>query len=189
MLKRLKEHIEQIIKLDEKEYESIIPFFKTEKLRKRQFVIQENQPVLNVYFVSKGLLKSGFIDNIGKEHIMQFACNNWWISDFTAFFKQENSTLAIECIEDSELLSISYGNLNNLCAAFPKMEHFFRVKSNFGYIALQQRLLSMMKDSAKDRYEIFCTQYPTIIDRVPKQLIANYLGVSRETLSRLYLSK
>lgn len=189
MLNILKEHIEQVLKLDEKEFDSIVPFFKTEKFRKRQFVIQENQPVLKIYFVCKGLLKSGFMDDIGKEHILQFACKNWWISDFTAFFKQENSTLAIDCIEDSELLSISFDNLNKICAEVPKMEHFFRVKSNFGYISLQQRILSMMKDSAKDRYEIFCNQYPTIIEKVPKQLIANYLGVSRETLSRLYQPK
>lgn len=189
MLNILKQHIERIIKLDDNEFEIIKPFFNTHKFRKRQFIIQENQPVLNVYFVSKGLLKSGFVDNIGKEHIVQFACDNWWISDFTAFFKQENSTLAIDCIEDSELLSISFENLNKLCVALPKMEHFFRVKSNFGYIAVQQRLLSLMKDSAKELYENFCQQYPSIIQRVPKQLIANYLGVSRETLSRLNSTK
>ena len=116
---------------------------------------------------------------------MQFACENWWISDFTAFFKKEKSTISIECIEDSDLLSISFSALELLCEKYPKIEHFFRVKSNLGYVALQQRILSLMTQSAKIRYDNFCKQYPEIIQKIPKQQIANYLGVSRETLSRL----
>lgn len=181
----LKNQINQIVTFDDKMFEEILNFFKSERFRKKQYVIQENQLVDKVYFVESGILKNVFIDNTGKEHILQFACENWWISDFPAFFKQEKSTLAVECISDSKLLSITHSDLDLVCNKYPKIEHFFRVKSNFGYVALQQRILSLMTQSTKTRYENFCNQYPDIQQKIPKQQIANYLGVSRETLSRL----
>ncbi|MBP2615325.1 Crp/Fnr family transcriptional regulator [Chryseobacterium jejuense] len=183
----LKEHIQAIINPTEDEFEIIESFFIKKKFRKRQFLIQEHQPVHEIFLIEKGILKSSFIDNSGKEHILQFASSHWWISDFAGFFKQEPSSLAVDCIEDSEVYAISYENLNTLCLKVPAIEHFFRVKSNFGYVALQQRILSLMSKSAKERYEDFIKQYPGFIDHIPKQLIASYLGVSRETLSRLYL--
>lgn len=182
----LKKHIQEIINLTDDEFETVASLFRKQKFRKRQFLIQENQFVKEIYLIEKGFLKSSFIDSTGKEHILQFAAPNWWISDFAAFFKQGLSSVAVDCIENAEVYSISYEDLDLLCAKIPKTEHFFRVKSNFGYIALQQRILSLMSKSAKERYEDFLQQYPGFIDHIPKQLIASYLGVSRETLSRLY---
>nr|WP_315034335.1 Crp/Fnr family transcriptional regulator [uncultured Chryseobacterium sp.] len=182
----LKEHIREIVHLTEDEFEAVEAVFMKKKFRKRQFLVQENQPVTEIYLIEKGILKSSTIDSTGKEHILQFAAPNWWISDFAAFFKQEQSSIAVDCIEDSEVYAVSYENLNTLCSKIPAIEHFFRVKSNFGYVALQQRILSLMSKTAKERYEDFVKQYPGFIDHLPKQLIASYLGVSRETLSRLY---
>lgn len=182
----LKAHIQEVTDLTDDEFTMIQGFFFKKKFRKRQFLIQEHQPVHEIFLIEKGILKSSFIDNTGKEHILQFAASNWWISDFAGFFKQETSSLAVDCIEDSEVYAISYEDLNILCSRVPGMEHFFRIKSNFGYVALQQRILSLMSKSAKERYEDFIRQYPGFMDHIPKQLIASYLGVSRETLSRLY---
>lgn len=182
----LEAHIGEIISLADEEIQILQGFFTKKRFRKRQFLIQEHQPVHEIFLIEKGILKSSIIDNAGKEHILQFAAAHWWISDFAGFFKQEASSLAVECIEDSEVYAISYNDLNILCSQIPTMEHFFRVKSNFGYVALQQRILSLMSKSAKERYEDFIQQYPGFIDHIPKQLIASYLGVSRETLSRLY---
>ncbi len=183
----LRRHIEQIIPLTDGEYEAISAYYSPKKLRRRQFLIQEGQPVFHIYLVTKGLLKSSFTNADGKEHIVQFAPENWWVSDFAAFYKRENATLAIDCLEDTELLAISYDGLAEMCRKFPKMEHFSRVKGNFGYIGILQRLLAMMNKSAKERYVSFIAQYPDMQQRIPKQLIARYLGVSRETLSRFSL--
>lgn len=183
----LKAHIQEIVSLSDDEFETVQALFIKKKFRKRQFLVQENQPVNEVFLIEKGFLKSSIIDSSGKEHILQFAAPNWWISDFAGFFKQEASSLAVDCIEEAEVYSISFENMNLLCSQMPKMEHFFRIKSNFGYVALQQRILSLMSKSAKERYEDFVKQYPGFTEHIPKQLIASYLGVSRETLSRLYL--
>ncbi|WP_294281965.1 Crp/Fnr family transcriptional regulator [uncultured Chryseobacterium sp.] len=180
-------HLLEIIELNEAEYELIERHFSSFKFRKHQFVIQENQHVDHMYFVSEGLLKCGLIDAAGKEHILQFACTDWWVSDFQAYFKREPSTLAVQCLSDAELIGISYTNMEALCAQLPKMEHFFRVKSNFGYVALQKRIVSLMSHSARERYDTFLNQYPELVRKISKQLLANYLGVSRETLSRLQM--
>lgn len=91
----------------------------------------------------------------------------------------------IDCIEDTEVLCISATDREKLCAEMHKMEHFFRKKSNAGYVALLRRILSLLNDNAKQRYQQFVEQYPKLLKKVPKTLIASYLGVSRETLSRL----
>lgn len=183
----IRQHIEQIVTLTDSEFESIRQYYSPRRLRRRQFLVQEQQPVDDMYLVEKGLLKTSKVDNEGKEHIVQFASEHWWVSDFAAFYKREPATLSIDCLEDTELWSISYNGLAELCRRFPKMEHFSRVKGNFGYVAIQQRLVSMMTQSVKERYLQFLQQYPHLQQRIPKQLIAGYLGVSRETLSRITL--
>jgi CRP-like cAMP-binding protein len=180
-----REHVEKIVALADKEFEYILAQFTSKKLKKHQFVVQEGSPVNYEYFVVSGLLKASFVNEDGKEHIIQFAMENWWVTDYQAFVRQTPATLNIDCIEDVELLSISFANKQKLCAEFHQMEHFFRMKTTLGYISLQQRVLSLMNDDAQSRYRQLFALHPQLFQRVPKALIASYLGVSRETLSRM----
>lgn len=181
----LRRQIEKITQLTDNEFEYILSHFTVKKLKKHQFLIQEGDFVQNDHFVTKGLLKAFYMNEDGKEHIMQFAMEDWWITDFQAYFNESTATLNIDCIEATEVLCLSLHNREKLCADLHKIEHFFRKKSNSGYVALQQRILSLLTSNAKERYEQLLQQYPTLFQRVPKTLIAAYLGVSRETLSRL----
>lgn len=181
----LRQHIQQITPLTDAEFEYILSHFTTKKLKKRQFLLQVDDLVHHDFFVLKGLLKLYHTDNEGKEHILQFAMEDWWICDYQAYFNQTSATLTIDCIEAVEVLCLSLQNREKLCAEFHKIEHFFRRKSNSGYIAMQRRVLSLLNNNAKERYEQLLAQYPTLFQRVPKTVIAAYLGVSRETLSRL----
>jgi CRP-like cAMP-binding protein len=185
MSKELRQQIEKITPLTDQEFEYILSHFTTKRLKKNQFLIQEGDTVLNDHFVVAGLLKAYHVDKEGKEHIMQFAMEDWWVTDYQAYFNQTTCTLNIDCIEACELLCISLQNREKLCADLHKIEHFFRKKSNAGYVALQRRILSLLNNNAKERYEQLLHQYPKLFQRVPKTLIASYLGVSRETLSRL----
>jgi CRP-like cAMP-binding protein len=180
----LRRHIEKITPLTDQEFDYILSHFTTKKLKKHQFLIQEGDNVSNDYFVVKGLLKAYHVDKEGKEYIMQFAMEDWWVTDYQAYFSQTKATLNIDCIEEAEILCLSLHNRDKICAELHKIEHFFRRKSNMGYVALQRRILSMLNSNAKERYEQLLLQYPTLFQRVPKTLIASYLGVSRETLSR-----
>ena len=181
----LRQQIEKITPLTDKEFDYILSHFTTKKLKKHQFLIQESDLVQNDYFVIKGLLRAYYINEEGKEHIMQFAMEDWWITDYQAYFNQTKALLNIDCIETTEVLCLSLYNREKLCADMHKIEHFFRKKSNSGYVALQRRILSLLNSNAKERYEQLLQQYPALFQRVPKTLIASYLGVSRETLSRL----
>jgi len=180
----LRNHFEKITPLTDPEFEYILSHFTPKKLKKHQFLIQEDDVVSNDYFVVKGLLKAYHVNKDGKEHIMQFAMEDWWITDYQAYFSQTKATLNIDCIEEVELLCLSLQNRDKICSELHKIEHFFRRKSNLGYIALQRRILSLLNDNAKERYEQLLFNYPNLFQRVPKTLIASYLGVSRETLSR-----
>lgn len=181
----LRQQIEKITSLTDGEFEYILSHFTTKTLKKHQFLIQENDTVANDYFVVKGLLKAYYINPEGKEHIMQFAMEDWWITDYQAYFNETAATLTIDCIEPTEVLCLSLYNREKLCSELHKIEHFFRKKSNGGYVALQRRILSLLNNNAKERYEQLVQQYPQLLQRVPKTLLASYLGVSRETLSRL----
>ena len=186
MSQLLRAHIEKITdELSADEFDHILSHFKHIKRRKHQFLVQEEELVRNEYWVEKGLLKQYFIDKTGKDHIVQFAMEDWWITDYDAYYNRTSATMFIDCIEDVEQLSISLDSRDKLCQEMHKMEHFWRVKSNFGYVALQKRILSLLKNTAQERYDRILEQYPSLIQRVPKKMLASYLGVSRETLSRM----
>lgn len=185
MSTELKKHIEEIVSLTDDEFEYISNHFKFKHLKKHQYLIQEEEQVKHIYFVVNGLLKATYTDVNGKEYIIQFAMENWWISDFQAFYNDVKSIINISCLENVDILSISKENLNKICSESHKMEHFFRVKNSSGYVALQQRILSLLTTSPKERFEQFSKQYPQLGQRVSKTVIASYLGISRETLSRL----
>lgn len=180
----LRQHFEKIAPLTDEEFAYILSHFVVRRFKKHQFVVQAGNPVEYDHFVVKGLLTATYTNDKGKEHIVQFAMEDWWVSDYHAYVNQARATLNIECIEDAELLCVSFANKNKLCTELHALEHFFRVKSQSGYIALQKRILSLLNDDAQSRYTQLLEQYPRLSQRVPKSLLAAYLGVSRETLSR-----
>ncbi|WCT12955.1 Crp/Fnr family transcriptional regulator [Mucilaginibacter jinjuensis] len=181
----LRNQIEKIVKLTDEEFQFVLSHFSTKTFRKHQYVLQAGNPAPNDHFVVKGLLKSFYLDETGKTHILQFAMEDWWISDPQAYHNALTATLNIDCLEDTQVYIISLDNREKLCAESRKMEYFFRKKTQAGYIALQKRIQSLMTLSAKERYDQFIQLYPQLSQRLPKSLIASYLGISRETLSRM----
>lgn len=185
MQANLREHIEKIIPLTDEEFAFVSTHFTTKKFKKHQFLIQEGDPVKYAYFVISGLLKLVYTDKTAKQHIVSFAMEDWWESDYYAFYTQTEATMSLECLEDTEVLCFSLDDYKKLLNGLQKMERFFLEKSNFGFLGSQRRIISWLTSNSKERYEHFLKQYPSLFQRVPKSLIASYLGVSRETLSRL----
>jgi CRP-like cAMP-binding protein len=181
----LRKQIEEIVKLTDDEFRFVMSHFTARTLKKHQYLVQAGDPAPNDHFVVKGLLRSFYIDDLGKTHILQFAMEDWWISDPQAYHNKMNATLNIDCLEDTRIYYISIENREKLCADLKKMEYFFMKKTTAGYIALQKRILSLMSQKAEERFAHFFQLYPTLLQRVPKALIASYLGITRETLSRM----
>ncbi|WP_281613952.1 Crp/Fnr family transcriptional regulator [Flammeovirga sp. SubArs3] len=183
-LQKLKEHILKTINITEDEWSFIKSHFRLKHLKKHQFLIQEGDLVPNEFWIIKGLVKSYFTEESGKEHILQFAMEEYWVSDFQAYQNKERATLSIDCLEEAYFLVMSLEDREMMCNKIPALANFFRIKSTKGYISLQQRVMGLMRDSTEERYNNLIIKLPDLIQRVPKKYIASYLGVSRETLSR-----
>ncbi|WP_217604625.1 Crp/Fnr family transcriptional regulator [Chitinophaga sp. GbtcB8] len=185
MQQKLREHIEKIVPLTDDEFAFVLSHFTTKSYKKREFLIREGNSVKYAYFVVSGLLMLIYNNESGKQHIVSFAMEDWWESDFLAYHTQTKATMSLQCLEDTDVFCLSLEDYQQLCAGLQKMEHFFLRKANAGHIGSQQRILSFLTSNAKERYEQLLKRYPSLFQRVPKSLLASYLGVSRETLSRL----
>jgi CRP-like cAMP-binding protein len=185
----LKQQFQEIIEITDQEFDYILSHFIYKKFKKHHFLIQEGQQVVYDYFVLSGRVKSYFTDENGKIHILLFGQQNWWITDYEAYYYQKNATVNVDCITDTEVLCLSNENREKLCKEFQKIESFFRKKTNCRNVALQNRILTLLSSSAKERYEKFLSEYPNLVQKLPKHILASYLGITRETLSRLYSTK
>ncbi len=177
--------VEEKIKLNDSEKEICKALFSPKKLRRRQYILQQDDICKNLIFVEKGILRSYSIDNKGNEHIIQFAPEGWWISDVYSFLTGEAAVYNIEAIEDSELLLISKSSLDELYERLPKFERYFRLLSQANMVATHRRLTSTLSASADEKYLRLLSAYPNIVARVPQHMIASYLGITPETLSRV----
>jgi CRP-like cAMP-binding protein len=182
----LKNHVSKIIQLTDEQFDHFFSHFKKLSFKKGQAIISDGDKVECEYFVISGCLKSFFINEDLKMYILQFAMPTWWASDFNALYNHTKATINLDCITDAEVLCLSNDDREKLCNELHPIEHFFRWRTNRGYVATQKRLLSLMNNNVKYRYEELLKMYPELYNIVPKNLIAAYLGVSRETLSRLY---
>ncbi len=182
----LRQHIDHVVQLTDEEFEEVKKYFTPVRVPKKNMLLNCNEQVSKEYLVVQGCMKLFTFDEAGKEYIMQFAMENWWISDYPAYHNQTLSTTCIQALEDCVVLALSFTDKEILLQKIPKMNIFFGKKSFGGFVALQKRVLSLLKNSAAEKYELLLLQYPELFERVSKTMIAHYLGVSRETLSRLH---
>ncbi|WP_409415764.1 Crp/Fnr family transcriptional regulator [Flavobacterium sp. PS2] len=168
------------------EFEDIKKLFHYKKYKKGDFIIKEDELVTNVYFIVSGLVKLFYSDRLAKEFILSFAFENWWETDFYAFYNQSKAILNLQCIEDTTVYCLHYNDYLWMLDTYPQLANYFLNKSINGHIANQKRILSLLGQSPKLKYEQFLHTYPQLVQRIPKSILSLYLGVSRETLSRLY---
>lgn len=155
------------------------------KLRKKQYFLQEGDVCKNICVVEKGSLRAYLVDEAGNERITAFALEGWTMGDLTSFIKSEPATLNIEALEDCELILISKTAHDELLQKMPKYETYIRILMTDAYLALQRRTTSMITLSVEERFIAFTEMYPNLLQRVPQHMIASYMGLSAETLSRV----
>jgi CRP-like cAMP-binding protein len=173
------------VPLTESEEHLIRQYLMPKKLRKRQYLLQEGDICRNVAFLEKGAMRSYVVDPGGQEHITAFALEGWAIGDLSSFLKEQISTQNIDALEDCELVLISKSSHDEMLSTIPPYETYFRILMTDAYVALQKRTLSMISLSLDDRYKNFIELYPNIVQRVPQHMIASFMGISAETLSRI----
>jgi CRP-like cAMP-binding protein len=183
LLKYINEHATK--PLTDNEVELVKSAFQPKKLRKKQYLLQEGDVCKYFAFIMKGAMRQYSIDDKSIEHVVHLSIENWWVGDRESFVMLTPSVYNIDAWEDSELLLITRADLLNLLSQVPAMAEMVRSMDEINSIATQRRLNASISFSAEKRYEDFANYYPEFIQRFPQHIIASYLGITKETLSRV----
>jgi CRP-like cAMP-binding protein len=178
-------NISKHVDLTDGERKTIAEHVRLHKYLKGQFVVQQGDVCRYESFVLSGCLKTFYVDPGGQEHIVMFGIENWWASDMCSFISQTPADFNVQCIEDTELAQFSFDNLDKLYRQVPKLERFFRIIIQNALIASEKRIVRNHCLPAKERYLKFRERYPQIEQRVPQYMIASYLGITKEFLSKI----
>ena len=182
----LADHINKILKLDQPDiFEHIASRFKVQIIPKKTVLLQEGDLCRHIYFVSKGCLRLYFLKENGTQQTIQFALENWWLSDLNAFYSQGVANFTIESVEASEVLSIDFQSLEKLLNDFPALEKYFRLVHQKANAAAQNRIRFLYDLSREELYAQFISRYPQFCQRIPQYLLASFLDITPEYLSEI----
>jgi CRP-like cAMP-binding protein len=185
MLAALTNYLHEKGEMTPEELELVANASVQKRVRKTQYLLEEGEVSDFVGFVVKGSFRLFRIGDDKQEHIMRFAIENWWVSDFTSFISGKPSHCYIEALEDSELIRFSKEKWDELLTASPNFKQIIEALTTRNFEAHQDRIFSNISETAEIRYEKFVQQYPTLFNRIPLYMIASFLGLTRETLSRV----
>jgi CRP-like cAMP-binding protein len=173
------------VNLTDADAEIVSAKLKKMNVPKGRIILSAGELVPYQYYVFSGCLRTYFLDGSGKEYTIQFAVNDWWISDYTVFFTGGHSIFYIECIQDAIIYQISKKSMEELYLEVPLIETFFRIKMERFFASYQKRILSDLAMSATDKYKRFLQIYPQIEQSIKNYHLASYLGITTESLSRI----
>ena len=190
MNERLVNDIQTKIKLTTEEVGTLQTFWKQRRLAKNEYLVQNGQVCKYDCFVISGSFKAFYNHpETGKEEILFFAIEDWWATDLDSFANQTPSIYNIQALEEAVVQQISYQSFEKLLQTIPKMERYFRLILQ-GYTAsIQKRIILTNAHSAEERYDNFVKKYPKMVQKIPQYLIASYLGITPEFLSKLRSKK
>lgn len=178
------QNFSRYITLTEEEKALLPEFFQYKKVLRKRFLLTEDMICKADYFVIKGCLRQYQTNADDRDHVVQFALEDWWISDLNSMLNGTPSVYNIDALEDSEVLVLELSRREQLFTAIPSMNIYWRKLLEKAFIALQQRLLFLQKP-AEERYQAFLKKYGYFEQRIPQHQIAAYLGITRESLSRI----
>lgn len=180
-----REHVLSRIPFTEEELNEFCDSFKAVRIKKRQFIEQPGFLARHRYFVVEGTFRAYVIGDEGQEHTIQFAIEDWWISDYNSYIFQQPATMFIVALEDSLILEIDYDSEQRLKNSRYKFETFFRILAENTAAYMARRVITNLTKTAEQRYGIFLEKYPNIVRKVPQYALASFLGMTTEYLSKL----
>lgn len=179
------EHVKGKVPLTEEGQELISQYLSIKKLRKKQYLLQEGDVCKCVAFIEKGAMRSYIVQDDGSEHIVQFALEGQFMTDLYSFLTGEPSDYNIDAIEASELVTITKSSNDELRKRSPEFQEFIFLQTSEAYTQLERRMNSVLSLSLEERYRELTERHPNIVQRVPQHMMASYMGLSPETLSRI----
>lgn len=183
--KNLIDHIQKKVSLSEEEAQEFISCFKLTKVKKRQFIIQPDFVAKHRNYVLQGAFMGYVVADAGQEHIIQLAIEDWWISDYNSYIFQQPATMFVMALEDSVILQLDFASEQKLKSMNHKYETFFRITAERSFAGMQRRIISNLTKTAEERFQELEDNYPQITNRFPQYVIASFLGMTTQYLSKL----
>lgn len=185
MITALQKYIERYTTLSPSEYAILESSLTLTETPKKQFLLKAGQICKARYFIIEGCYRLYYFDENGNEQIIHFGIENWWISEYDSLINQSPSNIYIQAVENSSCLILKEEVLEELYTKIPKLERFFRIIMEKTYIASQRRTEYMLSLSKEKQYHQFVSHNPTFLQRIPQYMLASYLGITPEFLSKL----
>lgn len=185
MYEKISKNISSFINLDQEEFDEFSSFLKIREIKKGQTLFHKGEFAMYDSFVNRGCLKTSFTDHNGEEHVVQFAVEGDWITDYDSFLNKTPSRLDLIAMEDSVLFQLDQPSLEKLIERIPKFERFGRLVREYQFNRLQRCLITLLSNNAEDRYRDFIQKYPRLVNRIPQHQIASFIGITPEYLSRI----
>lgn len=185
MYEEIDTYIGKCTRLDREGLELFHSKLQYREVRKKTFLLQAGDVCNFEAYIRKGCIRAYYLDEKGNQVTLHFAVEDWWVSDIASFNERTPSSLFLETLEDSELFLLQYADKEELYQQLPQLERMFRIMIQRAYSVLQDRLYATVAKPAEDRYLEFLDRYPDIPLRVPQHMIASYLGISPEFLSKI----
>ncbi len=183
----LKSNIERTIKesITDKDLKAFRDLMFEKSFDKKYNLVEEGDKANYVYFIEEGSAYSYITDDKGDKHAIQFALEGYWITDLYSFYSNRDAIYTIETLEPVKVLMLNKESFEKACCNIPMIDRFFRILIQNAYVSLQYRLAKTNSEDAERRYAEFSKLYPDFTQRIPQYLIASYLGIKPQSLSRI----
>ena len=178
-------YINKYVVLTNEEEQILLSIVSFRRYLKGQYVVQQGDICKNSGFIINGCTRTFHVDDDGQEQTVMFSTENWWASEIGSFVTQTPSDYNVQCVENTELIQISFDEQETLFRKIPKLERFFRLILEKAFVASQKRIVRNFSLTAKDQYLHFLKEYPELDNRIPQYMIASYLGITKEFLSKI----
>jgi len=179
------DHIKSRVNLADAEVAIINAKLIHRKYLKGQYIGQERDVSKYQTYIVSGKVRTFYLDDNGQEHIVAFGFGDWWVGDIASFTTQTAAELNIQCITDTEVVQISYPDMQQLYHDVPTLERYFRIITQAAYGSMSKRIIRNNSLSAKERYVLLTQSEPNITQLVPQYMVASYLGITKEFLSNI----
>ncbi|WP_435624855.1 Crp/Fnr family transcriptional regulator [Flagellimonas sp.] len=178
-------NIERYVQLSDDEKHKLTSIIRTTRVKKRQFIVQPGFVCQYRNYIVKGAFRVYYINNEGKEHTVSIGVEDWFVSDFYSYINQAPATFYVQALEDSVIFQMHYDDIEPMCEEIHALCQYFRLTTEKAFAYSRRRVISNNSKGAEERYQEYLEKYPNIANRVPQYVLASYLGISAEFLSKI----
>jgi CRP-like cAMP-binding protein len=186
---KIADYIQRLVALSLEEALQFCASFQEMKIKKKQFLVQPNFIATHRYYVINGALISYIVNNTGQENTIALAVDDWWITDYNSYIYQQPATMFVMASQNTTVFRLAFEQEQALKNANPMFDRFFRIMAQRGLASQQRRLIINLTLSAEERYTHLVENYPQFLQHFPQYVLASYLGMNTEFLSKIRNNK